>query len=162
MKKLLILALFLSIGTLGACKEKAGNADAQDYKLSVLTQDGKTIDYDVELAITQEQMIKGLMGRTEMKQGTGMLFVFGNDGERAFWMKDTLIPLDIIFVNADGKIHRIHPNAQPGDLTQIFSRGPIRAVFEINGGEAEKQGIKPGDTLRHTAFGNAGTAAPAP
>lgn len=152
-KHFLIFVLCASLGLLGACKDKRANSP--DYHLKITTSEGKTLDYDVELAITQEEMTRGLMGRKELKPGTGMLFIFGNDGERAFWMKDTLIPLDMLFIKSDGSIHRIHPNAQPGDLTQVFSRGPIRAVLEINGGEAEKQGIRPGDTVHHVAFGNA-------
>jgi uncharacterized membrane protein (UPF0127 family) len=82
----------------------------------------------------------------------GMLFVFEDEAEQNFWMKDTLVPLDMIFIRADGVISRIHANAIPHDLTPIPSRGPALAVLEVRGGQAEVFGLRPGDRVRHKAF----------
>ena len=106
----------------------------------------------VELALTQTQQIQGLMNRTSMPEDAGMLFIFNKEIERGFWMKNTLIPLDMIFVKKNGLIHHIHPNAKPNDLTSVKSNGPVIAVLEINGGMAKKLGIKVGDIINHPFF----------
>ena len=76
----------------------------------------------------------------------------GGESERRFWMKNTLIPLDIIFIKADGKIHHIHENAVPHDLTGIPSKGPVAAVLEINGGLSQTWGLAAGDKVMHPYF----------
>jgi uncharacterized membrane protein (UPF0127 family) len=94
------------------------------------------------------------MGRASLQPDHGMLFVFDKAQESAFWMKNTLIPLDIIFINEKGVIHAIHPMAMPHSRSIIKSGGPVRAGLEINGGMAKKLGLKPGDTVYHRVFGN--------
>ena len=96
------------------------------------------------------------MHRTEMADNAGMLFVFGDVAMRSFWMKNTLIPLDMLFIHSDGTIHHIHHNAKPQDLTSITSKYPSLAVLELNGGTADKMGIKEGDVVEHTYFKNVG------
>jgi hypothetical protein len=155
MIRLLFLA-FLVL-PLTACFDSSDNeggtlAYIGDEKLVIETQDGKNYPFKVEVAATPEQQAKGLMHRDSMAQNHGMLFVFPDDAERSFWMKNTMIPLDIIFIRADGKIHHIHDNAIPEDLTSITSRGPVAAVLEINAGLSEKLGIKPGDIVKHPHF----------
>lgn len=122
--------------------------------LSIIAQDGKRRDFKIELAITSQQQIHGLMNRTEMPKNAGMLFVFPDEAERSFWMKDTLIPLDMLFIQKDGTIHHIHENAVPNDLTSIPSNGPVTAVLELNGGAAREFGIHEGDKAHHVFFGN--------
>jgi hypothetical protein len=145
MKSLLIA---FSILFLMGCDQQATGAD-----LSITTQDGKRYDFEVEMAMTPAQMQKGLMMRTELAENRGMFFWFGNEEERGFWMKNTLIPLDIIFIKANGTILSIK-TGKPEDTATLFSEGPAAAVFEINGGLAGKYGIKPGDTVHFTFFGN--------
>ena len=111
--------------------------------------------FDVELALTPEQHQRGLMFRQKLGAQEGMLFDFVTSEPRAFWMANTLIPLDMLFIHADGTIARIHANAEPLSTRNIESGVPVRAVLEINGGAARLLGIKPGDTVRHPIFGNA-------
>lgn len=156
MSRFLLIALFIFplVLPITACWEEEGGADySSDYEnLYVQTSDGPRHMFTVSIADTEEKQAEGLMHWTELAQDAGMLFVFADDAERSFWMKNTLIPLDIIFIRVDGKIHHIHENAIPEDLTSISSQGPVSAVLEINGGLAEKLGIKPGDIVQHRYF----------
>jgi uncharacterized membrane protein (UPF0127 family) len=108
--------------------------------------------FSVEIATTQEQWSYGLMFRRSMPPDAGMLFVYDDDHEIQMWMKNTLIPLDMIFIKADGTILRIAERTVPQDLTTIPSGGPARGVLEVNGGTAARLGIKPGDRVLHPAF----------
>jgi len=87
-----------------------------------------------------------------MPAKTGMLFVFEEEAPRSFWMKNTLIPLDMIFIKRNGEILNIHQNAIPQDLTSIHSKGSAYAVLELNGGEAEQLGLAAGDKVIHSYF----------
>ncbi|MEM8822481.1 MAG: DUF192 domain-containing protein [Pseudomonadota bacterium] len=107
-----------------------------------------TVRFQAELALTPEEHARGLMFREEMARLSSMLFVFPQPRERTFWMRNTLIPLDIIFLDDSGTITRIHENAVPLDETVIPSNGPARAVLEINGGLAADLGLAVGDELR--------------
>ena len=121
-------------------------------KLVVASAGGARHVFHVELALDAPTRALGLMHRTELPADGGMLFIFPEDMDLRFWMKDTLIPLDILFIRADGYIHHIHPNAVPKDLTPIPSWGLVRAALELNGGTAEKLGIRPGDTVYSKRF----------
>ena len=114
-----------------------------------------THTFYVEVADTPPKIIKGLMNRESMPEMAGMLFSFALEKERHFWMKNTLIPLDMLFVKGDGTIHHIHENAIPHDETSISSNCAVLNVVEINGGMARKLGIKPGDIVHHGVFDNA-------
>ena len=120
--------------------------------ISILTARGENHELSVELAITGAQHAKGLMHRDKIEAGTGMLFLYHDERERNFWMKNTLIPLDIIFIRHDGAIHHIHSEAQPGSLDLISSNGAVKAVLEIAGGEAEDRNINIGDRVIYDAF----------
>lgn len=153
MIKYIILA-FLVL-PLSACKEEKVSTDGLvpvKERLSIITTDGKEHPFDIELAITLEEKATGLMHRTEMAEDAGMLFYFGDEVKRTFWMKNTLIPLDMLFVKRDGTIRHIHENAVPHDLTVIPSQGGAAAVLEINGGMSQKLGIKAGDRVKHEFF----------
>lgn len=149
-----ILSVFLALLCLlpAACKAESGDATKH---LTIISRDGKNHVFNIELALTQQQQIKGLMGRTEMAADAGMLFYFPQEEERGFWMKNTLIPLDMIFIKKDGTILRVHDSAKPNDLTSVKSNGPAIAVLELNGGTAKRLGIMDGDKVRHPFFGNA-------
>jgi uncharacterized membrane protein (UPF0127 family) len=125
-------------------------------EISIDIGEGEKLFFDVELALTPAQQSRGLMFRTEMEDNKGMLFVFNGVKMRSFWMKNTLIPLDMLFIHPDGTIHHIHHNAKPQDLTSITSRYPSKAVLELNGGTADKMGIKEGDKVQHAYFKNVG------
>jgi len=109
--------------------------------------------FDIEVAATEAAREYGLMCRPAMTDHHGMLFEFEQPAEQTFWMKNTYIPLDIIYIGADGKIVSISRNAKPFDQTPLPSYGPAKAVLEINGGLAAKLGIEPGDQVRHPFFG---------
>ncbi len=123
-------------------------------EIVILVGDNEKLFFDVELALTAPEQARGLMFRTEMPAHMGMLFMFDDVAMRSFWMKNTLIPLDMLFIHADGTIHHIHHNAKPQDLTSITSKYPSKAVLELNGGTADKMGIKEGDQVVHPYFRN--------
>ena len=107
-------------------------------------QNGKTHAFRVEVAATMEQQQKGLMFRTAMGPDEGMLFPSDMPALRSFWMKNTVIPLDLVFVGPDHLISNIAANAVPYSLDPIPSSGPAIAVLELNGGRAAQLGIMPG------------------
>ena len=121
-------------------------------KMGIKTVKGKRHEFEIEVARTPAEQAYGLMYRKEMDPDHGMLFLFPSEDERSFWMKNTLIPLDMIFIKADGTIHAIHESAVPNDLTPILSNGPVIAVLELNGGRAADLGIKAGDRVFYKAF----------
>jgi uncharacterized membrane protein (UPF0127 family) len=108
--------------------------------------------FAVEIADTDQARAKGLMFRKEMPEGRGMLFDFHRDQEVSFWMENTYIPLDMIFIRGDGRILRIAENTEPLSTKLIPSGGPIRAVLEVIGGTARKLGIAPGDRVAFPIF----------
>ena len=118
-------------------------------KLVIETRTGQIHTFQVELAIKPNQWAQGLMNRESMAEDAGMLFIFPDVSPKSFWMKNTLIPLDMLFLNADGSIYSIHENAKPLDPTSIRSGGPVKAVLELNGGASKKLGLKPGDRILH-------------
>lgn len=124
---------------------------AEMQPLEIVTATGKH-NFSVEVARTREEQDKGLMFRRELPDGQGMLFDFTTEQTVAFWMENTYISLDIIFINGDGRIRRIAENAEPMSKTTIPSDGPVRAVLEVIGGAARKLGIKEGDRVVHPIF----------
>jgi uncharacterized protein len=111
--------------------------------------------FAVEVADDPAERSKGLMFRETLDPAAGMLFVYESPRPAQFWMKNTLIPLDMIFADATGTVSRVHANAVPGDLTPIDGGDGVAFVLEINGGLAKRLGIGPGAVLRHPAVGAA-------
>ena len=111
--------------------------------------------FSIEVATTQQQQEQGLMFRREMAVDAGMLFVFPQVQTALFWMHNTLIPLDMIFISNDGHVADIHERAVPLSDAVIASRVPVRAVLELNGGTADRLGIEVGDLVESPAFGTA-------
>jgi uncharacterized membrane protein (UPF0127 family) len=109
-----------------------------------ISQNGKVHNFRVEMARTMEQQQKGLMFRTAMGPDEGMLFPSERPEQRSFWMKNTVISLDIVFIGADHRISNIAANAVPYSETPIPSEGAAIAVLELNGGRAAQLGIMPG------------------
>jgi uncharacterized membrane protein (UPF0127 family) len=122
--------------------------------ISVETPKGPTT-FKVEVANDHASQEKGLMFRKTMAANAGMLFDFHTTVMTTFWMKNTILPLDIIFIRSDGTISSIAGNAVPYSEAPIPSSEPIRAVLEINGGRAKALGIEPGDKVHAAIFGNA-------
>ena len=104
--------------------------------------------FSVEIADTEASRAQGLMLRTEMPSSAGMLFVYAQPKHVYFWMKDTLIPLDMVFADAQGRVTGIKSNAQPEDRTPIDGGDNVMFVLEINGGLAARMGIAQGSLLR--------------
>ena len=111
--------------------------------------------FTVELAETPAQMEQGLMFRRTLAPDSGMLFDFKQPTMATMWMRNTLIPLDMLFVNQQGWIVNIAQRAVPESDATIAAAAPVRAVIELNGGTAERLGIKPGDRVLYPIFGNA-------
>lgn len=128
-----MLATFVAVG------------QVQKEKLTIVTTAGDRHIFKVEIARTPEEIERGLMFRDSMPMDEGMLFLFEEAREAMFWMKNTLIPLDMVFIAPDGKIIKIHENALPHSLDHVSSEGAVIAVLEINGGRAAALGIKAGD-----------------
>ena len=108
--------------------------------------------FKVEIADTPAAQRKGLMHRDHLAKDRGMLFVFDKRRVRSFWMKNTNIALDMLFISKNGKIRHIHHDATPNSRKSISSRVPVRAVLEINGGLARQYGIEKGDIVHHATF----------
>lgn len=124
------------------------SAFADDGRLTIATADGDH-HFNVEVVDTPESRAQGLMFRTSLAPDAGMLFDFKEDRPVSFWMQNTLIPLDMIFIRRDGTIANVHVNARPLDPTSIPSDGPVAFVLEIPGGRSVELGIKAGDTVLH-------------
>ncbi len=128
---------------------------AFDRMVSFYRGDKKILcSFRVELATTPEEHSRGLMFRKYLDSNAGMLFIFDDDDIRFFWMKDTLIPLDIIFINSRLEVVDIHRFAKPMDEMTIVSRLPVRYVLEINGGKVDYCGIKKGVKAKFTNIGS--------
>lgn len=135
------LTLLFALSALAACAAGEG-------QLCVETTSG-VHEFQVEIADNDQERAKGLMFRTELGANEGMLFDFQIEKPVSFWMRNTLIPLDMIFAKSDGTIVRIHANARPQDPTPIASGEPVRFVFEIPGGRAKEIGLEAGAKLQH-------------
>lgn len=136
----------------------AGNctAGAIDLRLS----GGGEVRFNVELADEPGERSRGLMFRESMPRSAGMLFVYERPQNAVFWMRNTMIPLDMIFADATGLVKSVHENAIPYDETGIDGGPDILAVLEINGGLARRLGITPGAVMRHPALEQSGAAWP--
>lgn len=117
--------------------------------LTIMTASGERRDFAVEVARTSEEHAIGLMFRHELADEAGMLFLFPAPRRASFWMRNTYIPLDLIFIGPDGRIESIQPNATPHSLKPIQSKGSVIAVLEIAGGLSERLGLTKGDRVIH-------------
>jgi len=129
------------------------NGDKSAIDLLVIeTSNGKKHIFNISVATEKEDLERGLMFVETMPEDEGMLFIYKTDMYLSFWMKNTLIPLDILFIRNDGTIANIHHMAIPHDETHIKSAGGVRAALEINGGLAAKLNIKAGDIIKYDLF----------
>lgn len=127
-------------------------ADCADDRLTISGDFGQAT-FTVDVADDPQERAQGLMFVEQMPTFTGMLFVYERPQSVSFWMKNTLIPLDMIFAAPDGEVLRIHENAIPGDLTPIPGGEGVQMVLEVNGGLSARLGLQTGDVLQHPSFG---------
>jgi len=130
----------------------AGDAGATSLqRLEIATKSGPRA-FLVEMATTDDEKDLGLMNRRDLPDGQGMLFDFSPPQLVSMWMKNTLIPLDMIFIQADGRVLRVAQNTEPLSTMAIPSGGVVKAVLEVIGGTAKRYGIGPGDQVGHPLF----------
>ncbi len=149
--------LALAVALMFALPAAAAAQSLDDFARSTLgieTADGAAHEFQVYLARTPQQLARGLMYVAELPADQGMLFDYPRPRWVSMWMKNTLIPLDMLFIRADGVIANIAQRTVPGSLAVINSEGKARAVLELNGGTAARLGIRPGDRVRHVIFGD--------
>lgn len=159
-----LLAAFLLAAVVSGCGSKpsaatqepaaetAGEPAVQRLRtvpLTIVTNDGKRHVYTVEVARTSDEQAQGLMYRRAMPKDAGMIFPFPAPRPATFWMRNTYIPLDMVFLLADGRIESILADVPPLNEAQRSSLGPVAAVLELNAGEAARIGATPGDLVEY-------------
>lgn len=148
-----LLALGMGLAPVGArAKINGPQSGLPEETLTIVTAIGERHSFTVEMATTEKQQEIGLMFRNQLDPGHGMLFPFAKPKQASFWMRNTLIPLDMIFADARGVVQRVHINATPLDETPIPGGPGIQYVLEINGGLAALLGIDAGSQLQHPAI----------
>ncbi len=127
------------------------DARMRQDRLTLVTASGEHA-IEIEVAETAEEKSLGLMFRSSLADGKGMLFPYPAAQEITMWMRNTLIPLDMVFIRADGTVHRIEARTEPLSEAIVASKGPVTGVLELAGGAAERLGLKAGDKVRHGHF----------
>ena len=155
-QKNVIIIVFLVIALAASYflffRNKSGEPEfVKDGELRFLSKDTKQqiSKINIEAAIDREKQMQGLMYRSHMDEDKGMLFIYPNESREAFWMKNTLIPLDIAFIDGKGQIDTIYRNAVPLDTTALPSRRRIQFVVETSGGYSNRHGVKEGDLIEY-------------
>tara|TARA_Y100000991_G_scaffold192922_1_gene160705 strand:- start:742 stop:1182 length:441 start_codon:yes stop_codon:yes gene_type:complete len=145
MRLLVIVSLFLmyNLGEVSASMKS---------ELSIITSNGSKHNFLVEVARTEEEKKIGLMFRRTLAKNAGMLFLYKREALRLMWMKNTFIPLDILFIDKNGVIKRVVKRTIPHSLATISSRQSVLAVLELRGGITSSLEIKKGDRIEHPAF----------
>jgi hypothetical protein len=144
--------LWVAAAAIAFCVFAGFGAEAASLQpLEIATKSGVQV-FTVEMATTEEEKTTGLMFRKELADGRGMLFDFSPEQEVTMWMKNTFVPLDMIFIRADGRILRIAENTEPQSTKIIPSMGLAKGVLEVIAGTAKKYGIAPGDRVAHPLF----------
>jgi hypothetical protein len=153
LRRLKPLLALLAVGVLFLALPSAGRAaELAKSPLSIRAADGIEHRFTVELASTGPEREQGLMYRTAMAPDAGMLFDFKEVEPVVMWMKDTPLPLDMLFIAKDGHIIRIAERTVPFSLTMISSGGAVLGVLELNGGTVARLKLKPGDLVVHPIF----------
>ena len=149
------LACLLAPLLLAACVSFAGHDEALPVQTILIDTASGPKAFKVEVAADAASQEHGLMYRQDLPPDAGMLFDFHQESRVSFWMKNTPLPLDMVFIRADGTVASVEPNAVPYSTESIPSGEPVRAVLEINGGRAHDLGIAPGDKVRAPIFHDA-------
>lgn len=151
-RRFLILALLAAPLLARAQDTSVAQKELPKEKLTIVTRDGQRHDFNVEMALSMEQQTVGLMFRKDIPADGGMLFDWGAPRESTMWMRNTVSPLDMIFINQDGSIRRIAEDTVPMSLATIESGGPVRATLEVAAGTAKRLNIHPGDKVEQRIF----------
>ena len=152
-----MMRIVAAVALLTACSEQEKASSQQAANMTIISaQNGTVSEFVVENAVTPEELQKGLMYRESLEPGHGMAFNMKGFEHVGMWMKNTQIPLDMVFAK-DGKVIWVYKNAKPLSEETITSPEPADVVIEINAGEADKYNIQPGDTIKHAFFGNEDT-----
>jgi hypothetical protein len=154
-----LLLLFTALPSLARAQDAeptAAQPELPKEKLVIVTRDGLRHAFNVEMATTSQQQRVGEMFRTRVPPDGGMLFDWGVPRPSPMWMQNTLVPLDMLFINPDGTIRHIAENTVPESLAAIDSGGPVRAALEVAAGTAARLNIRVGDKVVQRIFGNAG------
>jgi uncharacterized protein len=154
-----LVALFLcaadaAVPTLAMAQQQQASQTFATGSLTIRTAAGKSYPFTIEIAVTDPQREQGLMFRKEMADDHGMIFDFGQPRRVQMWMENTILPLDMLFIQGDGTISHIRENAVPYSRDIIDSRGDVKYVLEINGGRAKALGLKVGDKVIGKVLGN--------
>lgn len=154
MKHRIAYLLIVLLAVVGFSRVEAQNLgqDLPEEPLRIVTADGSIYDFTVEVARTADQRSIGLMYRERLGWDRGMLFDYGSPRRVSMWMKNTLIPLDMLFIKRDGTIANIRKRTVPHSLEPIRSKGRVLAVLELAGGAADRMGLAPGDRIEHAIF----------
>jgi uncharacterized membrane protein (UPF0127 family) len=146
-------AVSVLIALAGCAQPEATSAEGtlRTERLTIQTANGP-VHFNVEVAASEEEQARGLMFRDSLADDRGMLFDFPQPYRAVFWMHNTRIPLDIIYIGVDGRIINIADHTTPFSEDPIPAAGVARAALEIRGGRAEELGIRPGDRVRHRIF----------
>lgn len=153
MFKLLKVMVLSALVFSAACSKQEEN---KTEKLIIQSGEAK-YEYKVEIADTKETLYRGLMGRNSMAEDAGMILdvtIVPQDMQVAMWMKDTIIPLDMLFIDENGVIFDMHENAEPYSTEGIYPTKRPRAVLELNAGQVKANNIKIGDTVKNRLLGN--------
>ena len=157
MKSRLLSAFVLALTAIAMVVPTSAQIKLQRFErdvLSIETADGRLHRLEVELAVTGEQHAQGLMYRRSLAEDAGMLFLYRGAGMLSMWMKNTSVPLDMMFIAPDGRIVDIAERTVPYSLETVSSRFAASAVLEVNGGTVSRLGVQPGDRVLHRAFGS--------
>lgn len=164
-----VLALLATVALVGACgpddasksaaqktpSPSSATANQTSERLTLVTASGRH-DIRIEVADTDEKKQVGLMFRTSLDDGYGMLFPYPKPQEISMWMRNTYVSLDMVFIRADGIVHRVERNTEPMSEKIIASNGPAAAVLELKAGAAAHYQIVPGSKIEHPRFAPAG------
>ena len=154
----LILGLVLCLAAACSSVSRGGDVGAQSglpvEALQIVTHDGHVHRFHVEIADNDASRERGLMFRNSLGPDAGMLFDFKTPQDVSFWMKNTLIPLDMLFIDQNGMVVNVAANATPLSEANIPSAAPVLGVLEIRGGRAAEIGVQPGDHVHERIFGN--------
>jgi len=138
-----------------ACGQESPQPELPKEKLVIVTRDGKQHVFNVEMALSHDQQMTGLMFRPSVPADGGMLFDWGSPKEQAMWMRNTVASLDMLFIKEDGTIRTIAERAVPYSMASIPSNGAVRGTLELAAGTAERLNIRVGDKVLQRIFGNA-------